>query len=103
MSENLKIRITGFLPNLLLIVLLAFVAGINSACAGTAKGKDTSSYSRLKAEEVSSQVTSEASAMVVIRYPAMIHANAENLYVSSFAINAIGGDVPYGVHGKPPK
>ncbi len=37
--------------------------------------------------------------MVVIRYPAMIHTNAENLYVSSFAINAIGGEVPYGVHG----
>ena len=100
LSENLKIRInTGILSNLLVIVLLAFVAGIISGCAGTAKGKDTSSYSRLKAEEVSSQVTSEASAMVVIRYPAMIHANAENLYVSSFAINAIGGDVPYGVHG----
>lgn len=37
--------------------------------------------------------------MVIIRYPAMIHTNAENLYVSSFSINAIGGDVPYGVHG----
>ena len=37
--------------------------------------------------------------MVIIRYPAMIHTNAENLYVSSFAINAIGGEVPYGVYG----
>ncbi len=32
--------------------------------------------------------------MVVIRYPAMIHEYAENLFASSFAINAIGGDVP---------
>ena len=81
------------------MILPIIVAGIISGCAGTAKGKDTSSYSKLGTEEVSSQESSEASAMVVIRYPAMIHANAENLYVSSFAINAIGGDVPYGVHG----
>ena len=84
---------------LLLIILLAVLAGVISACAGTAKGKDTSVYSSLKQEKVSSQDNSEASAMVVIRYPAMIHANAENLYVSSFSINAIGGEVPYGVHG----
>lgn len=80
-----------------IILIIAF--GIISGCAGTAKGKETSVFSKQKSVEVSSQKTSEASAMVVIRYPAMIHANAENLYVSSFAINAIGGDVPYGVHG----
>jgi len=80
-------------------IFLIFALGIVSGCAGTAKGKDTSTFSSRKTEEVAKQETSEASAMVVIRYPAMIHANAENLYVSSFAINAIGGDVPYGVHG----
>jgi hypothetical protein len=87
------------LPELLIIILMAVVAGFISGCAGTAKGKDTSSYSSFVPEQVSDQDSSEASAMVVIRYPAMIHANAENLYVSSFAINAIGGEVPYGVHG----
>ncbi len=87
------------LIRLLTIVLLAVCAGIISGCAGTAKGKETSVYSSLKVEQVSDQNQSEASALIVIRYPAMIHADAENLYVSSFAINAIGGTVPYGVHG----
>ena len=82
-----------------MFILLAVVLAVTSGCARTATGKDTSVYSSLKAEEVSSQESSDAAAMVVIRYPAMIHTNAENLYVSSFAINAIGGEVPYGVHG----
>ncbi|HEY5775748.1 MAG TPA: hypothetical protein VIS57_06665, partial [Xanthomonadales bacterium] len=81
------------------MALLPFIVGITSGCAGTATGRDTSVYSSLKKEEVSEQQSSDAAAMVVIRYPAMIHTNAENLYVSSFAINAIGGEVPYGVHG----
>ena len=84
---------------LLVIALLAISAGIISGCAGTASGRDTSVYSSVKAETVTDQQQSEASALIVIRYPAMIHADAENLYVSSFAINAIGGTVPYGVHG----
>jgi hypothetical protein len=87
------------LLRLLICVLLAVAVGFTSGCAGTAKGRDTSVYSSLKSETVADQQKSEASALVVIRYPAMIHANAENLYVSSFAINAIGGEVPYGVHG----
>ncbi len=100
LSKNYEVRtISGFLPGLFAMVLLAFSLVALSGCAGTATGRDTSVYSSLKAEEVSSQDSSEAAAMVVIRYPAMIHANAENLYVSSFAINAIGGEVPYGVHG----
>jgi len=84
---------------LLMIILLVATTGLISGCAGTAKGKNSSVFSNLKPEEVSSQESSRASALVVIRYPAMIHANAENLYVSSFTINAIGGDVPYTVHG----
>ncbi len=81
------------------MMLLLIVIGTINGCAGTATGKNTSVYSNLKPEDVSTKENSTASALVVIRYPAMIHANAENLYVSSFAINAIGGEVPYGVHG----
>jgi hypothetical protein len=100
LSKHFKTRkIFGFPPGLFITIMAALVAGAISGCAGTATGRDTSVYSSLKAEEVSSQKSSEASALVVIRYPAMIHTNAENLYVSSFAINAIGGEVPYGVHG----
>jgi hypothetical protein len=83
----------------MLFALLFLAAALVSGCAGTAQGTQTSSYSRLEARDVSNQAKSEAAAMVVIRYPAMIHTDAENLYVSSFAINAIGGEVPYGVHG----
>ncbi len=85
---------------LALILILAF-SFVVSGCAGTAQGVDTSVYSRLKADEVLEQAPSGSSAMVIIRYPAMIHADAENLYVSSFAINAIGGEVPYAEYSKP--
>ena len=78
---------------IIMVVLSVFVAGIISGCAGTARGKDTSSFSSVKAEEISNRERSDAAAMVIIRYPAMIHENAENLYVSSFAINAIGGEI----------
>ncbi len=100
LRKNFEFRTVSGIPfKLLAIVLMAAIFGIISGCAGTAQGKNTSVYSSLKSEKVASQKSSEASAMVVIRYPAMIHTNAENLYVSSFTINAIGGDVPYGVHG----
>jgi len=85
----------GPLAILLLICSLAIIGG----CAGTAKGRGASVYSNLERNSVSTPEKSAASALVTIRYPAMIHANAENLYVSSFAINAIGGKVPYAVHG----
>lgn len=91
--------ISCFPFGILALATMVFVMLVTSGCAGTAKGKDTSVFSSLERGQVSSQESSEASAMVIIRYPAMIHANAENLYVSSFAINAIGGEVPYAVHG----
>ena len=85
LSKYFEFRMrSGFLPDLFATVLLSAGFAVISGCAGTATGKDTSVYSSLKSEEVSSQKSSEAAAMVVIRYPAMIHTNAENLYVSSF-------------------
>jgi len=103
--ENILSRIyairtlAGFPVSLIAIFVLANFTGMISGCAGTATGRDTSVYSSLKKEKVTEQKSSQAAALVVIRYPAMIHTNAENLYVSSFAINAIGGEVPYGVMG----
>jgi hypothetical protein len=100
LSRHSEIRMKPGSPLVLFaIVLLSLLSGVLSGCAGTATGRDTSVYSSLKPEAVSSQESSTAPAMVVIRYPALIHTNAENLYVSSFAINAIGGEVPYGVYG----
>lgn len=76
-----------------------------SGCAGTAKGVERSVYRAAPAEaprEVPEAATvADAAALVVIRYPAMIHAEAESLYVSSFAVQAIGGEVPYTQFGKP--
>ena len=37
---------------------------------------------------------SDSSALVVIRYPAIIHADAEKPYFHAFSISAIGGEVP---------
>jgi len=85
---------TVFTRRLIIGTLLLAAVTVISGCAGTAKGVDTSVYSRLQPEPVAKQQSSNAAAMVVIRYPAMIHEHAENLFVSSFAINAIGGEVP---------
>lgn len=100
MPYSLSKHINPAIPrSLLTIGLLVFSLVIISGCAGTAKGKGASVYSNLERGAVSTPEKSTASALVTIRYPAMIHAKAENLYVSSFAINAIGGEVPYGVYG----
>lgn len=81
---------------------LLAIAGLLNGCAGTARGKDTSVYSRQQAVTVEPRTrVDEVSAQVVIRYPAIIHAHAEPLFISSFAVNAIGGEVPYAQYGKP--
>jgi hypothetical protein len=84
---------TGYF-RFLVITMVIGLTGFISGCAGTAKGVNSSVYARAQPEVVEEQKSSDAAAMVVIRYPAMIHEYAENLFVSSFAINAIGGDVP---------
>jgi len=86
--------IPAYAVRLVAVMLLVFMATGISGCAGTAKGVNSSIYAHLDPGAVSAQQSSDAAAMVVIRYPAMIHEYAENLFVSSFVINAIGGDVP---------
>lgn len=86
----------------LLIAALAAVAIVLSGCAGTAQGIKTSSYGQQSAAPLEPQQTdSKSIALVVIRYPALIHADAETMYVSSFASKAIGGDVPLSMHSNP--
>ena len=72
-----------------------------SGCAGTAKGRDRSLYQQAAAAPVDADPLVGSDALVIIRYPAMIHADAETLYVSSFAVSAIGGEVPFAQYGKP--
>jgi len=75
-----------------IVLLLATV--LISACAGTARGKKTSVYQHEENVVVVDYSLSKADAMVVIRYPAIIHADAEQSYFHAFSINAIGGEVP---------
>lgn len=79
-----------------LLVCLPWIQG----CAGTARGVERSVYQSAPTAPVAA-TTADSSALVVIRYPAMIHADAESFYVSSFAVKAIGGVVPYTELGKP--
>ena len=65
-----------------------------SACAGTARGTRTSVLQHDADVEVKDFSMSRADAMVVIRYPAVIHSDAEQPYFHAFSINAIGGEVP---------
>jgi len=90
----LRLRLVA---GLLLLTLLPWLAG----CAGTAKGVDRSVYRPVAEAAPVTEPGEDASALVVIRYPAMIHADAESIYVSSFAVQSIGGVVPYTQFGKP--
>ncbi|MEE8495494.1 MAG: hypothetical protein V3S21_03375 [Xanthomonadales bacterium] len=75
-------------------IVLLFATALISACAGTARGLKTSIYQHEKNVAVVDYSLSKADAMVVIRYPAIIHADAEQPYFHAFSINAIGGEVP---------
>jgi hypothetical protein len=74
----------------LLIITAMFLCG----CAGTARGLKTSVYQPDTDVSVIDYSLSRADALVIIRYPAIIHADAEQPYFHAFSINAIGGEVP---------
>jgi hypothetical protein len=73
-----------------LIVTTVLLTG----CAGTARGSKSSVFHNYQEVEVIDYSMSRADALVVIRYPAIIHADAEQPYFHAFSINAIGGEVP---------
>ena len=75
-------------------IVLLFATALLAACAGTARGLKTSVYQNRGNVSVVDFSLSKADAMVVIRYPAIIHADAEQSYFHAFSINAIGGEVP---------
>jgi hypothetical protein len=86
--------------NLLLLASLLAACTVISGCAGTAKGIESSVFKERASNSSLELKTPEAAALVIIRYPAMIHFEAENLFISSYAVNAIGGDGLYSVFGK---
>ncbi|MEJ2401095.1 MAG: hypothetical protein P8Y52_06845 [Xanthomonadales bacterium] len=73
---------------------LALVALLITACAGTARGTRSSVFETAQTVDMTDYSLSRADALVVIRYPAIIQADAELSYFHAFSINAIGGEVP---------
>jgi len=80
----------GVIACLVLVASIPWLTG----CAGTARGSRTSVLQTDAAVELTDYSLSRADALVVIRYPAIIHADAEQPYFHAFSINAIGGEVP---------
>lgn len=78
----------------LILTLFALLAMVLAGCAGTARGTRSSAFDGAQPVEVTDFSLSRADALVVIRYPAIIHADAEEPYFHAFSINAIGGEVP---------
>jgi len=74
----------------IIIVLIAAVL-LLSGCAGTARGKKTSVYQHDESLSVVDLSRSNADAMVVIRYPAMINEDAVLAYYRAFEQHTIGG------------
>jgi predicted small secreted protein len=75
-------------------VVFVLAALLLSGCAGTARGTGSSVFAGAAAVDATDYSLSRADALVVIRYPAIIHADAELSYFHAFSINAIGGEVP---------
>ena len=74
----------------LLALLLASM--VLSGCAGTARGKKSSVYEHDEAAKLNDVSKSQADAMVVIRFPAVVERDALSAYYRSFEQHAIGGE-----------
>lgn len=72
---------------------LALVAMLLSACAGTARGKKSSVYQHDGTVKAVDTSRSRADAMVIIRYPAVVDADAESAFYNAYEQHAIGGEV----------
>jgi len=92
---------TNPLVRFLSVLLLPLVVALGG-CAGTASGVKNSAYRQETTPAVQAPDQElRSNALVIIRYPALIHADAETIYVSSFARRAIGGEVPLSMHSNP--
>jgi hypothetical protein len=77
--------------SLYLATLIVCGALLAAGCAGTAKGVKQSVYQPDDSLSLVDTGRSDADAMVIIRYPAVVDADAEAAYYSTFAQHAIGG------------
>jgi hypothetical protein len=85
---------TTYTAFLVACLALAAAALLLAACAGTARGSRSSVFQADASVGPADYSLSRADALVVIRYPAIIHADAEEPYFHAFSVNAIGGEVP---------
>lgn len=78
----------------LLLALLIAACGWLAGCAGTARGTASSVYRADAPPAAHVPLQAGREALVVIRYPALIHTDAEHAFYQAFGNRAIGGDVP---------
>jgi len=75
----------------MMITLLLGAVVLLSGCAGTARGIKSSVYQHDEGQSLVDVSTSQADAMVTIRYPAIVHEDALPAYYRSFEQHSIGG------------
>ena len=75
------------------VTLMLAAALLLAGCAGTARGKRESVYQPDADLAVVDLSRSKADAMVTIRYPAVVHRDAEEAYYNAFWDRAIGGAI----------
>ena len=81
-------------PGWLLLPLVVVLCGCLAGCAGTARGTSSSVYRNEGPPAAPIDIPPRTEALVVIRYPAIISADAEHAFYQAFGNNAIGGTVP---------
>jgi len=81
----------GLMSTIRAAISLLILGLLLSGCAGTARGIKSSVYQPDEAATVKDVSRSQADAMVVIRYPAVVSDDAMPAYYRSFEQHAIGG------------
>lgn len=87
-------RLIVWMKPLAALLAVTLLSSLISSCAGMARGSRSSVFEHERDVPVADLRMSKANALVVIRFPAIIHADAEEPYFHAFSINAIGGEVP---------
>lgn len=82
-------------------IALLLAAVLLAGCAGTARGQRGSVYQPDAAVAMVDVSRSEADAMVVIRYPAIVHEDAVAAYYQAFEQQAIGGAAKIDAQSRP--
>jgi hypothetical protein len=77
----------------LLAACIVLVSGVLAGCAGMASGTKNAAYQENSAAKAPVVIKSRPEALIVIRYPAIISADAEHAFYQAFGNNAIGGPV----------